>query len=231
MTRTVLALLAAAGLAAQEIGGPIEDVRLHIGVMLSPEAVQRGTLVGGGQGEAEWKGYDSFHPYLGADYVSGAARRGRGASGILWGVGVHVSQMDLTPDRYRIGGVDRAVPGVAKLTWREFGLGGQLGWATRPSDTGFGDWHLECSLVGRGGPLQGRISRTRSLGVQETTGDWGWWYAAGPQVGFILADQGWLVGLTAEYMVGRGSVGFGGGDEVVLTRSAPGIALQIGWRR
>lgn len=234
MLRPAALLLAAAGLAAQEIGGPIEDVRLHAGMMLSPSAIQRGTLTTGGEGEAEWKDTDAVHPYVGIDYVAGAAHRGRGSSGLVWGAGLHVAQMDLTPGTYRVDGVDTDVTAQPTITYREYGLGGQLGWATRPDDTGFGDWHVELVGVLRGGPLQGQVNRTRLVaGSPETerSGGWGWWYAGGPQVGIYLADQGWLLGLSAEWLFGRGAVDFGGGDRVALTRNGPGLAVQLGWRR
>lgn len=256
--RLTAALACAAGAAAYEIGGPISDVRLHGGIQMAPkvkeisishqQTLPNGVAVAGTRAtnatEMDWGETRRANFFLGADYVRGSSSGRRGAAGLLWGAGLHYATMNMAPDSYTVNGVNYATKRQPKgLDFHEFGGAVQLAYATRPRETDFGEYHLEFGGFGRGGPMKGTVESELYKGTAATgyytetirVNDWGWWWAAGPQVGFYLVDKGWMVGVNAEWAIGSGRINFdalpnGDTSEVTLTRNGVGGSLIIGGR-
>jgi hypothetical protein len=252
----VLAFAAAA--AAYELGGPVNDLRLGGGIQMAPKVTERivshqainpatGTAVTVGQAtghaDFDWNDTKAYNFYFDASYVRGWSSGRRGAPGLAWGGGLHFARMNLAPGSYTSGGITYATTRQRTgLNFSEYGLAGQLSWATRPRETGFGEYHMEFGGFLRGGPLQGQtettLYKTTAAGTYTETvraSDWGWWGAAGPQVGAYVVDKAWLVGITAEWAVGTGRVDFddlpnGDASKITLTRNGLGGSLVVGGR-
>jgi hypothetical protein len=181
---------------------------------------------------------------LGADYVRGASSGRRGSAGLLWGVGLHYATMNMAPDSYVVNGVGTPTARQPKgLNFTEYGAAVQLAYATRPHETDLGEYHFEVGGFGRGGPMKGQTESqlykmtTAGTPYSETirVQDWGWWWAGGPQAGVYLVDKGWMIGLNAEWAIGRGRIDFdaipnGDTSEVTLTRNGIGGSLIVGGR-
>lgn len=258
--RLTAVLAFAATAAAYEVGGPVNDLRLHGGVQMAPRVKEETssyqhtiTTASGSQFSVlgpqtgsltyDWANTRQTNFTLGVDYVRGWNNGRRGAAGFFWGAGLHFSDMNLAPDGYAIHGYTiNTVRQDVGLSFKEFGPSVMAGYATRPRETGFGEFHLEFGGFLRGGPMRGQTesqiwhsgpagSYPESIRVD----GWGWWYATGPQAGIYVVDKAWLVGLVAEWAIGQGVVNFesmpnGDTSVVTLFRNGLGASLQLGGR-
>lgn len=258
--RLTAVLAFAATAAAYEVGGPVNDLRFRGGIQMAPTVKEKVTsfqrtvtapdgktyaVLGPQTGSVsyDWADTRQTNFTLGVDYVRGHSNGRRGAAGFLWGVGLHYADMNLAPDGYSIKGYTiTTVRQDVGLSFKEFGPSVLAGYATRPRETDYGEYHLEISGFIRGGPMKGQTEsqlwHTGAAGNYPESirvNGWGWWYAAGPQIGAFVVDKGWMLGLTAEWAVGKGGITFdsmpnGDTSEVSLLRNGLGAALQVGGR-
>jgi len=220
-------LLPVLACSAYEIGGPIIDLRLQVGVVSTPDILEETSLPGNASTSFDWDGAKKWAPAFEVLWMEGASINQRGNRGFIWGAGVHVLSTNQIPDDYTAT--------IDNLLYRQVGLVGAAGYATRPKDSEFGEWHFEALGMVRGGGLQAETAGADGTGGLKVEGGYGYWWEVAPQVGAYLADDGWLLGFAAEWRWGQGAVSIDGfadnsTHDLTYRTSGPGAWLVLGWR-
>ena len=225
-----LALLPCSVAGAMELM-PINDLRVGVGASLGTtvsEEVRTDTT----NADYDWTGNHGITVRYEVDYFNGLSRRGVAKPGFIWGVGALYSDTDIRPSRFEQRGGASVVNDRKRLglQYRQYGAALYAGYATQPRITEYGEWNLEFLPVVRGGyawseTVDGVNDRTEAGG--------GKFWEGGFQIGWTLADKGWLLNIFTGYAYGVAEVPIditGGTSTLTITRSAPELGLTVGGR-
>lgn len=228
-------LLALASLPAVAIGGPVDDLRLTVEVMNAPRVKEKVVAPNENRVVYDWIGIRSIQTRFDIDYVSGRRKGDIGDSGWIWSLGLGYADWNLTPDWYRTNAGETANSRQdIDLHGIQIGVNAGIGWASRPRNIEIGDWHWELRPVLRGGVLRAETLGHDLIGNPALSGSWGVFWEAGLRGGVVLADAGWLLGVSLGWDYGRAEVSTdlpnGDTSHLSIIRNGPAVELSAGWR-
>ncbi len=230
----VTALIAGSSLAAAELDVWTEtsDWYISLGAAPMPE-VEEETSSNNGSSTYEWENLDGdFAPRLALGYLacSGGARGG-------WTMGIEavLTTGDVTPSKYKVGGLTFSNTSNRTLRYHTAGLtvsGGYQFGINADADT-ISPFLIIAPFVGAGAAFADSEVRDQN-GAYESASGIGWYAEGGLRSGLMFTERRWVGGVLIDLTYGSGEVDldFNDGSSSTLVHERVGVtaSLMVGYR-
>lgn len=209
-----------------------QDWYLSFGAAPVPEIEER---IRGGAGSStyEWESLEGdFSPRLALGYLTCA---GDSRGGWTMGIEAVVTTCDVTPGKYRVGGLTFANTSSRSLYYHTAGvlLSGGYQYGINPDSDSLSAFLILAPFLGLGAAYADSEVRDQN-GAYDSDSGIGWYAEGGLRLGVMFTERRWVGGVLADLVYSSGEVDldFDDGSSSTLVHERFGVAasLMVGYR-
>lgn len=211
----------------------IQDLRLGATMVAVPNIRETVTRADGTTADYTWNGHRTVGGGPDLTYITRLGSGHHWWRHILWGVEVQYAYTNTTPTTYGVNGGTVQNTANLALSMQFANLDGIVGWASAPEPTRWGAWDVEALLVAGGGMLWADTEGFTAQNQPTSARGYGVSWNVAPRLGFVLAEDQYLMGLHADWVTTTGHVNINLADShsrLTERRSAPAGTFEIGYR-
>lgn len=190
------ASLSAATTAVPDLGIPVNDLYVGLGVAPGPKVTEVASDASGASTGYEWRGNKDTGVQITLTNIRGQAYRW---GGFVWGPEAELGMYDITPSSFNVGTVNFTNNTGSTLNYRTLGMNllGGYECGIRKND-GLRAFVMVLPYVGAGLALAENEVRTGSTSVKDH--GYGYYSQYGVRFGAYLTERNWIGGVTLGYV-------------------------------